>query len=269
LTISTSIHKLKSSFRSCDECSHPLVESSGYLVCTNCGLVHECILTQPWKKLFETYQLIETIHPPGGANDFTNLLKRLNCKTASYSHFNRYNNRLQNICNNLNLSLAVKLRAVQLFKKYCSNIDFYKAILNKSHIANELLFLSIYKATRENKKIVSIKQIFEQIRKYSNRITKKSVNILITKLNLSKRFTVYDHLDKLEKELLFSFPELVPKQEQVRNLAQLKKYFLGTSPRNFALACLYLVYSNQKKHGLSKKLGELGNCNIAIVQQTT
>jgi transcription initiation factor TFIIIB Brf1 subunit/transcription initiation factor TFIIB len=243
LTVVVSIPKLKR-LSSCEDCSADLIESSGYQVCSKCGLVHDRILTQPKLKVGINHQIRSIVY--SSRTDDSELpyrLKRLNYSSDQCYTFWYNNQSIQKICDDLNLPETTKLRVIQIFKKLSLEEKKYRKLFEREYISNILSFISIYQATKQHKIILSFKTIYETFKQNGRNVSKYNINRAIKILSISQRFTVEDYLEKYEPKLLEAYPELKPKSDQVKELIKLRRHFQGNKPSMFVIACLYIVYS--------------------------
>jgi transcription initiation factor TFIIIB Brf1 subunit/transcription initiation factor TFIIB len=260
LTVVVSIPKLKR-LSSCEDCSSDLIESSGYLVCSRCGLVHDRILTQPRKVMGINQQILNVIYTSRTEDvALSPRLTRLNGPSNNLYTFYENNETVQKICDDLHLPEVAKLRVVQIFKKLSLEEEKYRELFERDYISNILAFISIYIATKEHKIILSFKTIYETFRKNGKNVSKYNINRAIKILSISQRFTVEDYLAKFEPEFIKAFPGIEPKTKQILELAKLKRNFQGSDPRVFASACLYIVYyrcNGDRRRGMVTKIIEL------------
>jgi len=267
LTLTVSIHK-NLDFGSCEECKESLIESSGHLVCSDCGLVSERIIVQPKWVLSSKIQKQEFILN-GCANN--NTFKKYGHSGGKNNHdiFLLYNEVLQKICYDLNFTEQAILRCLKIFKDYSENVEEHRKKITSKHYSSVLAFLSVYQTIVEHKFFISLNKIYETFLEFNKtHIAKEVISKAIVSFNITRRFTVEDYLKKFHSQLLLSFPNLEPQTEKVFELAKLKRKFQGSNPETFAGAILYLTYYdwiNRKPRGMVQQLAKITGKSLGAV----
>ena len=228
----TLVHSMPK-FCSCDECNNRLVLNSSNLVCSECGLIHDPIISQiqdfnSFSGPSFPYCRTKTSGPYRYRSDHLEV---------KYCGLTNLYKTLFHIFSYLELTPNVKRRTLYLIRKnHKKNKSTY------SHLA----LASLIQAIKEHKLLIPDTTIIATFREFRMKIGIRPTNTVRRELGFKARLEVTDYLKQYLSMLHEQKPELEYRAIECLELAKLKRKYQGNSPRVFAAAIIFVVYRDQK-----------------------
>ena len=233
---------------SCDECNGAVIESSGNLVCKECGLIADRVIKSnvPISKKIQRWTFFS-----GSVNDLP-----IGSFITPSLHENRYwrmelVNRKEikhyteifRMCSVLELNEKITLRAMNIFREiYKTNIPYQTTIL---------IAVSIIQSAREDYYPLEHVEILTTFKTMGKKISRSKYNRCIMELNIKLPTYRPDdyvpiYLSKLDKKFKnYSRPLMLNEL-----LDLYPAYFENSRPTSFAMCCIVISYSIT--YGLSR-----------------